>query len=467
MAKRTRRSAGKSPRTAAEPAALNLTIVHPHAAGIDVGNQEHYVAIPPDRGAPSVRSFGCFTADLHELAKWLQQHRIETVVMQSTGVYWLPLYEILEQYGIRVWVVNARHTKNLPGRKSDIQECQWLPQWHTYGLLNNSFQPSEQIRTVRTYWRQRGVHVTEAGMCVQRMRKALTQMNLQLANAISDITGLTGMRILKAILAGERDPHKLAAFRDRRIQASRETVAKSLEGHWREDQLFILKQEMDSYEKRQQQIAECDERLQQELAKIPPPPSGPAPREKTDHPGLVRRKPRDNEPTFDLAGELVRITGVDLTQIDGIRVMTAQTVISEIGLDLSKWKTEAHFVSWLGLCPKNETSGGKILDRRSRKVVHRAATAFRLAACTLLRSQSYLGSQYRRLRTRLGAPKAITAMANKLARLVYRVLKFGTEYVDKGMQYYEQRFREQEILRLARKAQRFGCELVETVPSET
>jgi transposase len=412
-----------------------------------------------------VRRFGCFTADRHELAQWLKLHHIETAAMQSTGVYWLPWYEILEQYGIQVWVVHARHTKNLPGRKSDVQECQCLLQLHTYGLRNNFFRPSEQIRSVRTYWRQRAVHGTEAGRCVPRMQKALTQRNLQLANVISDITGLTGMQILKAILAGERDPHKLAQFRDRRIRASCETIVQSLQGHWREEQLFILQQEMDSYEKRQLQIAEWDQRLPLELAQLPTQePPVPAP-ELGVKPR--RRKPRDNEPVFDLAGELRRITGVDLTQIDGIQVRTAQTVISEVGLDMRPWKTEAHFVSWLGLCPKNETSGGKVLDRRTRKVVHRAATAFRLAARTLLRSQTYLGSQYRRLRTRFGAPKAITAMANKLARLVYRMLRFGTDYVDQGMHYYESRFRQQEILRLHKTAQRLGLQLLEAAPSQT
>jgi len=243
-----------------------LEIVHPHAAGIDVGNGMHYVAVRPDRDPQPVRRFECFTADLHSLADWLQRCGVKTVAMQSTGVYWIPLYEILEERGIQVYLVNARHTKNLPGRKSDVQESQWLLKLHTYGLLNNSFQPPSEIRVLRTYWRQRGEHVRGAATCIQRMQKALTQMNVQLANVISDVSGLTGQTIVRSIVAGEHDPRKLAELSDPRIQASREEVAKSLEGNWRPELLFVLQQEVAMYDTYQQRIAECDQQLQEHLA---------------------------------------------------------------------------------------------------------------------------------------------------------------------------------------------------------
>jgi transposase len=299
----------------------------------------HYVAVRPDRDPQPVRRFECFTADLHRLADWLQQCGVKTVAMQSTGVYWIPLYEILEERGIQVYLVNARHTKNLPGRKSDVQESQWLLKLHTYGLLNNSFQPPSEIRVLRTYWRQRGEHVRGAATCVQRMQKSLTQMNVQLANVISDVSGLTGQTIVRSIVAGEHDPRKLAELSDPRIHASREEVAKSLEGNWRPELLFVLQQEVAMYDTYQQRITECDQQLQEHLASfaniIPLQPTGVESKRK-------KTKPAKNAPRFELRSELQRVTGVDLTRIDGIDVMVAQTLISEVGLDMSRWKTEAH-----------------------------------------------------------------------------------------------------------------------------
>src|SRR6476660_6843214 len=244
---------------------LSLEVVHPDAAGIDIGNESHYVAVPPSRDRQAVRRFGCTTAELKAMAAWLQQCRIRTVAMQSTGVYWVAVYDILEQAGLEVYLVNARDTKNLPGRKSDVQESQWLMKLHTYGLLRNSFRPSQEIRVMRTYWRQRNDLVQSAGRHILRMQKALTQMNLQLANVLSDVSGVTGQAIVKAILAGERNPWKLAEFRDKRVKASEEEIARSLEGNWQEDLLFLLKQEQDGYEFCLRQMAECDERLQQYL----------------------------------------------------------------------------------------------------------------------------------------------------------------------------------------------------------
>ena len=438
---------------AADP---GLEVVHPHAAGIDVGNSAHYVAVRPDRDPQPVRRFECFTADLYRLADWLKSCGVNTVAMQSTGVYWVPLYDILEERGFEVYLVNARHTKNLPGRKSDVQESQWLLKLHTYGLLNNSFHPPSAIRTLRTYWRQRAVHVEGAATCILRMQKALTQMNLQLANVISDLSGVTGQKIVRAIVAGGRDPHQLAKLRDARIQASPAEIAKSLEGNWRPELVFVLQQEVDLYDAYQQRIAECDQQMQKHLATFadnttagqPPSPKGGIKKKK--------KKPTQNAPAFDLRHELERISGVDLTHIDGMEVMVAQTVLSEVGVDMSRWKTEAHFSSWLGLCPDNRSSGDRVLRRGTRRVINRAATALRMAATTLIRSQSYLGAQYRRLRTKLGAPKAITAMAHRLARLVYRMLKYGQKYVDKGAAYYEQRNRQQQIQFLRKKAEQLG-----------
>ena len=435
---------------------LNLEVVHPNAAGIDIGNESHYVAVVPDRDPNPVRQFACFTEDLHRLADWLKSCGIDTVAMQSTGVYWLPVYEILTEEGLEVFLVNARHTKNLPGRKTDVQECQWLLQLHTFGLLNNSFRPPEEICVLRAYWQQRGEHVAAAGACIQRMQKVLTEMNVQLANVISDISGLTGMAIIQAILNGERDRYKLADLADPRIPATREEIASSLEGNWRKEVLFILQQERNLYQIYQQQIAECDTAMAAHLqtidGKVEPGSQPPA--------AKPNKRAGSNAPTsFDVRGELYRISGTDLTQIDGINIMTAQTIIAEVGVDMSRFPTEAHFASFLGLCPDNQITGGKVLRRGTRHVQNRAATALRMAAATLWRSKTYLEAKFRRLRARLGAPKAITAMAHMLARLVYRMLRYGEQYVDKGMSYYEERYREHEIRSMQKRAKELGLQI--------
>lgn len=435
-----------------------LEVVHPDAAGIDIGGHEHWVAISPEKDEQPVRCFECFTADVERMAEWLASRGVRSVAMQSTGVYWMPVYEILQQRGMEVYLVNARHTKNLPGRKSDIVECQWLLKLHTFGLLNNSFQPSDEVRAMRTLWRHRGSLVAQASSAIQRMQKALVEMNLQLRNVLSDLSGVSGMAILESILAGERAPHKLAALADPRVKASRAVIAKSLQGNWRPELLFILDQEMKIYQDCQERIVACDQLLEKQLGamqtKTDPSsqPLGPRP------PG---KKARGNAPQFDLRSELYRLTGVDWTQVDGVDVQTAQTVISEIGTRLDAFPTEKHFANWLGLCPTNETSGGKVLKRRTPKVVNRAKAAFRQAATTLLKSDSYLGAQYRRLRTRLGSPKAITAMARKLACLFYRLLTKGQTYVDKGAIYYETRHREQQLRMLLKKAKQLGVQVIQ------
>ena len=391
------------------------------------------------------------------MGRWLVEKGVRSVAMQSTGVYWMPVFEVLEQQGLEVYLVNAQHTKNVPGRKSDVQECQWLLKLHAFGLLNNSFQPTDEIRIARTLWRQRSNLVAEASSVIQRMQKVLTEMNVQLSNVLSDLSGVSGMKIIGAILEGERDPWKLAALVEPEVKATPEDIAKSLEGNWREELLFVLRQQVELYRIYQEKIADCDLQLRKHLESLgskvdlKTQPIGPRPKGK---------KSSRNAPAFDLRTELYRITGIDWTQINGIDVLTAQTVIAEAGADLSAFPSEKQFASWLGLCPTNEQSGGKILNRRTRKVVNRATVAFRNAALTLLRSQSYLGAQYRRLRTRLGAPKAITAMARKLACLFYRLIKHGQQYVDKGTEYYEAKYREQQIRSLAKRAQKLGLQLV-------
>lgn len=437
---------------------LGLSVVHPNAAGIDVGNQEHYVAIPPNLDPEPVRVFGCFTAELKALADWLVERSIETVAMQSTGVYWIPLYDVLSERGIKVFLVNARDTRNMPGRKTDIQECQWLLKLHVYGLLKNSFRPEEHICVMRTLWRQRQQHVSDASRCIQHMQKVLTQMNLQLANVISDLSGWTGQAILEAILKGERNPRELAKLRDPRVKASPEVIAQSLEGNWRAELLFVLKQEFETYATFQNKIRECDQELERHFQTIPQQAD---PRELPEQ--RRNKRPHGNVPEkMDLREELYRITGVDLTGIDGMNVLTAQTILAECGADMSRWETEKQFISWLNLAPNNKISGGKIIGRDRRKVVNRAGQALRNAASTLLRSHSYLGAQYRRLRAALGAPKAIKAMAAKLARIVYRLLKFGQKYVDKGIEFYEQKYRDLQIKILTKRAAGLGLQLVQS-----
>ena len=451
-----------------------LTIVHSNAGGIDVGNESHFVAVPPDRDANAVQEFGCWTADLKRMAAWLSACRIDTVAMQATGVYSIPLYDILTGHGIRVVLVNAQHTKNVPGRKSDVQECQWLMKLHTYGLLRDSFRLEEKMESVRTIWRLRDRHVKDASRAVQHMQKALTKMNIQLANVLSDISGVSGQAIIAAILKGERDPWKLADLKHEMVKASRDEVARSLEGNWRADLLFELQQAVDSYHFAHQQMRDCDRQLGSLLASLPtrtlqrPSQPSEAPAAATPREKKARKKPkaRRNEPTIDLKGELKRICGVDLTSIDGIDVITAQTILSEIGTDMSGFQTENHFTSWLGLAPSKDISGGKIIGPGKRKVQNRVAMAFRMAATTLLNSKTYLGSRYRHLRKQLPShAAAIKAMARYLAVLVYRLLTHGEAWVDRGAAKFEQRRAERELASLNSKARARGLKLVPISPA--
>jgi transposase len=450
-------------------------VVHRNVAGIDVGNESHFVAVPPGRDPQPVREFGCWTADLLRMAEWLKSCGIETVVMQSTGVYWIAVYDVLEKAGFKVWLSNARETKNLPGRKSDVQESQWLMKLHTYGLLRNSFRPPEQIRAVRTIWRLRDRNVRDAAREIQHMQKAMTTMNVQLANVLSDVAGVSGQAIIRAILGGERDPHVLAKLRDYRVKASQEEVARSLEGNWQADVLFELQQAVDRYDFCQQQIAKCDQQLEKYLAALPSrkgavqapvakAEAGDAPHarpaaKKSKNRKKKRGKPRGNEPRLDLEAELRRICGVDLTTLDGVYVMTVLTFVSELGTDMSPWRTEDHFVSWLKLAPSRQISGGKVIKQERNRTRNRVANAMRMAASGLKDSDSYLGARFRQLRARLGPGKATKAMAAQLARLFYRMLTNGQEWVDRGTQEHEKRRVEREKQFLLRKAASLGYRL--------
>jgi transposase len=429
-----------------------LTITHPNAAGIDIGSASHYVAVPPDRDDNPVREFPSFTVDLNALADWLTACGVDTVAMESTGVYWIPLFELLESRGFVVLLVNARHVKNVSGRKSDVLDCQWLQQLMTYGLLSGAFRPVDAICVLRSLYRQRGMLLRSQGRHVQHMQKALTQMNIQLTNVISDVVGETGQKILRAIVAGERNGEVLAAMKNVRIHASVEDIAKSLQGNWRGEHLFALKQALDMFDFIGTQLAECDCAIEAQLEHLHV-------CEGTPEKGKRRGRAR-NAPKFDLRTQLFRMCGVDLTRIDGIDVTTALAVISETGTDMSRFPTVGHFTSWLGLCPGTKITGGKIMSGKTKRVANRAAQALRMAAAALRSSKSALGACFRRMCSRMDKPKAVTAAAHKLARLVYTMLTKGEEYTDQGQDYFEERYRERVIHHLAKRAETMGMKLV-------
>jgi transposase len=437
-------------------------MIKPHAAGIDVGASSHFVAVPPgaDPEGRDVREFEAFTCGLRSVSEWLRRCGVTSVAMESTGVYWIPLFELLEAEGFEVLLVDARHVKNVSGRKSDVQDCQWLQELHSYGLLAGAFRPEEQVCVLRSYMRQRGMLVQHAAEHIQHMQKALTQMNVKLQHVVGDISGVTGMKIIRAILGGERDPQKLAQLRDPRCKHTAAEIAKSLEGNYRAEHLFALQQAVDLYDTYQGKIAECDVRLEAHLKTFEPRDAGVPPATPPSPP----RKAQGNAPRFDLRGALCRMLGVDLTEIDGLDAHTVAKVIAEIGTDMSAWPTIKHFTSWLGLCPNNRISGGKVLSSRTLPRVNRAATALRIAAQTLHRSQSALGAFLRRMKTRLGPAEAITAAAHKLARIIYSLLTHGGTYKDSGAAAYEARYRERMVKSLVRKAKQFGYRLVPLSP---
>jgi transposase len=431
-----------------------LEQINLNAAGIDVGAEEVYVAVPKDRDEESVRSFPTFTADLHRLADWLANCGIETVAMEATGVYWIPLFDILESRAFEVYLVNARHIKNVSGRKSDVLDCQWIQQLHTYGLLQASFRPPEEICAIRSLVRHRDMLTKYRAAHIQHMQKALTVMNLRLTNVISDITGVTGMKIMRSIVAGERNPEVLASYRQSNCSKSQAEIAKSLEGNYKREHLFALKQALELYDFYDRQLRDCDaelEALYQEFD-LPDEPGTPPPDPR-------KTKRRKNQPHFDLTQSLYRMTGVDLTAVDGLEAMTVQNILSEIGTDMSPWPTVKHFASWLRLSPNNKVTGGKVKQRGTQPSQNRANAAFRIAALSLVRSDCALGAFYRRIRSRHGAPKAITATAHKLARIVYTMLKNRQPYHDPGADFYEQQYRLRTIRNLQRRASKLGMRL--------
>ena len=446
-------SGGKSGKKPEGLSHLNL-----NAAGIDVGATSHYVAVPADRAEPPVQEFEAFTAELYRLADWLGECGVETVVMESTGVYWIPLFGVLEERGFQVMLVDPRRIKNVPGRKTDVRDCQWLQQLHTYGLLSGAFRPDGpdgEVRRLRSYLRQRAMLVEYASHHIQHMQKALTQMNVKLHHVIRDITGKTGTDIMEAMVGGERDSRKLARLRDRRIKADEKTIAKSLQGHWREEHIFELAQALELYRFYQDKIAECDREIEAQLERFEDHSHGDPPAAKSG-----RRRSKGNAPRFDVWTHLYRMTGVDLTRIDGVDGFTALKVISEIGTDMTKWPSAKHFASWLGLSPNNRITGGKVISSKTKPSASRVAAALRLAANALHRSDSALGAFLRRKKAQLGAPKAITATAHKLARLIYTMLRDGEEYVDAGAEYYEKQYQDRALRAAKRRAAQLGYQLV-------
>lgn len=421
-------------------------VLHPNAAGIDLGSREHWVALPPGRSEQTVRSFGCFTEDLRALATWLREHGIDTVAIESTGVYWVPVFQMLERHGFDVQLVNAKHFKAVPGRKTDIQDCQWLQLLHETGMLSGSFRPADAVVVIRSYVRQRDTLVGESSRHMQRMQKALEQMNVQLHKVVSDVTGETGLAIIKAILAGERDPHVLAALRNYRCRRSPQDIAKALVGDWRDEHLFCLAQEYAAYEFVQKQIEACEQAALQALGTLD------AKADAASLPPTTKRK-RAETPT---RRALFIATGVDLTKISGLADTTVQAIIAEIGVDATRWRDEKAFASWCGTAPKNKITGGKRFKAAKHSGSSRVAQAFKMAAQALANSQTALGGFYRRMRARKGPTFANAATANKLAKLFYRMLRFGEEFVDQGADYYEAKHKERVVRGALEKLRRLG-----------
>ena len=448
----------RSPRkkSARRKSTRNMTVVYPNAAGVDIGSESHFVAVPGDADDRPVREFRAFTADLHKLADWLGECGVTHVAMESTGIYWIPLFEILEARGFEVRLVDPRRLKTVPGRKSDVIDCQWIQQLHSFGLLAAAFRPDDSVCVLRAYMRQRAMLTEAAAMHIQHMQKALAQMNVRLEKVLSDITGTTGMLIIEAILAGERDPHELARFRDARCKRSEREIALALEGNWRAEHLFSLKQAVEVFRTYQCQISDCDREIEQVLASAEEVGSS------NDLPKDIRKgKTRKrNDPRFDARADLHRMTGVDLTQIRGINAHTALKVVSEIGTDMSRWPTSKHFTSWLALAPGMKKSGGRMLSSRTKATKNRAAHALRQAAYAIQRADTALGAFFRRIKSRHGSPKAITATARKLAVLVYNLLKHGHTYVEQSAASYESDYRHRVVKSLTRRATALGFQLV-------
>jgi transposase len=433
-----------------------FSVVHPHAAGIDIGATFHIVAVSPDCDSTPVRRFQSFTTDLHSLSQWLREAGVTSVAMESTGVYWIPVFEILESDGFDVILVNAREVKQVPGRKTDYNDAQWLQKLHQFGLLRASFRPSEHIASLRAYLRHRERLIEYSAAHIQHMQKSLMQMNLQLHHVVSDITGATGMKIIRDIINGERCAAKLATHRDIRCKESEKTITAALTGNYRDVHIFTLKQAVELWDFYQERIRECDARIEKAMAKLNQEKVTPdIPLPKARH-----RTKQHHEPDFAVRSALYTLTGVDLTQINGFGPYTALRLIGECGDDMSKWATEKHFVSWLSLSPGNKVSGGKILSSKTRRTKNRATTLLRIAAVNIGKTETALGAFYRRLAGRVGKAKAVTATARKLAVLFYSIMKHGKNYVEPGAQYYETQYRNRVLSNLEKRAKRLGYGLV-------
>jgi len=442
------------PEVPAEP----IGLVHPHAAGLDIGAAEIWAAVPPDRDQPSVRAFGTFTPDLDALAAWLAACGVTSVAMESTGIYWIPIFELLEARGLEVYLVNARHIKNVPGRKSDVQDCQWIQRLHSYGFLAASFRPEAEMVVLRAYLRQRAMLIEHRAAHTQHMQKALHLMNLQLTQVLSDVTGVSGMAIIRAIVAGERRPAQLAKLRHGRCQRSEAEIAKALTGSYRLEHLFALRQALALYDAYSTQLAECDREIEQHYAAIKPrfdpddpdTPLGPDPKVNTHS---------KNAPGFDVRRQLFQLVGVDLTEVHGLHVSSVQQILAEIGTDMRKFPTVKHFCSWLGLAPHNDITGGKVKRSRTIKNHNRAGQVLRLAAQSVGRGQSALGAYYRAMKGRIGAAQAIVATAHKLARIIYFMLRDRHSYQPISPEEYVQQQHTRQIAALKRKAAKLGFTL--------
>ena len=433
----------------------DLKMVNPNAAAVDIGSTMHMAAVNPDIDIMPVRAFGTFTQDLHDLADWFRSCGVTSVAMESTGVYWIPAFEILEAHGFEVILVNARYAKNVPGRKTDVSDAGWLRQLHSYGLLRGSFRPEAEIATLRAYMRQRERLTEYAAAHIQHMQKALMEMNLQLHHVVSDITGATGMKIIRAIVAGERNPDVLADYRDVRCKSSPETIRAALVGNDRAEHVFALAQSLDLYDFYKAKIAECDHRLEAAVSAL-------SVKEKGDLPPLPKARVKGrqvNAPAFDIRASLYGVLGTDLTQIHGLGPSLALKLVAECGTDLRAWKTAKHFTSWLCLAPGNKISGGKLLSSKTRRSSGRAAALLRLAATTIGRSDTALGAFYRRLSARIGKQKAVTATARKIAVLFYNAVRHGMTYQDQGAAAYDERHRQRVLANLQRRARTLGYAL--------
>jgi transposase len=443
----------------------NWEPVNSHAAGVDIGSREHWACVPAAAAEHPVRKFGTVTAELEAMAQWFEECGVSSVAMEATGVYWIPLFQILERRGFEVILANARQAKNVTGRKTDVQDCQWIQRLHTYGLLRGSFRPADCYCVLRSYLRYRDELVSAHSTQTQHMQKALVQMNVQLGRVLSDVNGVSGLAIIEAILAGERDPAKLASLVNRRVRATPAAIQQALQGDYRSEHLFVLQQAYELYQVYEAKISACDEQIVKEMARLvnrvdlvqKPLPA----RKKGSEPW------RDRMAGHDMREQLYLKLGVDLTAIEGIGVLTGLILLTEVGPDLSRFASEKQFCSWLGLCPDNRISGGKVLRRRTRRVLNRLSDALRLAATTLERSQSALGGYYRRMKAKLGAAEAVTATAHKLARLIYRLIKHGEAYVRQGLEDYERKFQNRKLVRLKKTVSLLGFDLVprQTVPS--